>query len=103
MIYLASPYSDPDPAVMASRHKQMLSITAAYMRSFLPVFSPIVHCHELALTHSLPTDFEFWKNYCLDMLHASAVLYVIKLPGWEDSKGIKAEVAYAHTNLIPVE
>ena len=42
MIYLASPYSDPDPAVRQSRFEAACKATAEMLRAGLIVFSPVM-------------------------------------------------------------
>jgi hypothetical protein len=59
------------------------------------VFSPIVHCHEVAAKFNMPTNFDFWQRYCLNMLEQADVLDVLMIPGWEISKGVTAEIEYA--------
>jgi hypothetical protein len=66
------------------------------------VFSPIAHCHPLAMAGGLPGDWEFWKRYCLATLTPCRQLWVLKLPGWEDSKGIAGEVQEATRQGKPI-
>lgn len=65
--------------------------TAAMLQRGLFVYSPIVHCHELAQKFSLPTDFEWWKAYNFDMLRRADKFRVLKISGWDESKGVKGE------------
>ena len=102
MIYLATPYSSVDAEIRQARYEDALAFTARCILAGLPVFSPIVHCHELAIKHQLPSDVAFWNHYCLDMLHGAGQLWVIQFNGWEESKGMKAEIKYAFRNLIPI-
>lgn len=98
MIYLASPYSANPEAL----HAQTLTATAELVASGHVIFSPIVHCHPLAQQIALPTDFAFWQNYCLGMLERARELWVLTLPGWRDSKGVRAEIAFARKRRIPI-
>lgn len=61
MIYLASPYSDPDPAVREQRYEAACAATVAMLRAGHVVFSPIVHSHPL-VAYGLPTDWAFWQR-----------------------------------------
>jgi hypothetical protein len=61
MVYLASPYSHPDPAVREQRFHAACRATAALLRAGCVVFSPIVHSHAL-VAHGVPTDWAFWQH-----------------------------------------
>ena len=62
MIYLASPYSHPDPAVRERRFRAACSAAAFLLQAGHAVFSPIAHGHVLA-EHGLPTDWSFWQRF----------------------------------------
>ena len=63
MIYLACPYSDPDPEVRHDRFMKANRQAALLMAEGLHVFSPISQCHPIALQGRLPTDWNYWKEY----------------------------------------
>jgi len=67
-IYLASPYSHPSHEIMHERYEQAAAVTAHFLRNHRYVYSPIVHCHELARRHDLPRNINFWKDYNVAML-----------------------------------
>ena len=90
-IYLASPYSDPDPLIRELRHYQAMRATADLLRAGRYVYSPIVHCHELAKKYALPTHFDFWQNYNFAMLRAASFFAILQADGWKDSLGVLAE------------
>lgn len=103
MIYLATPYSDPDPAVMEARFDAACCIAGALMAQGEVVFSPIAHSHPIAVRCNLPRGYPFWEMQAREMIaHASKVL-VVKIPGWEQSKGITGEIAIALELGVPVE
>lgn len=102
MIYLASPYSDKDPAIMQRRFEAVEKLTAKLMRDGLPVFSPIVHSHALAHKYNLPTDFAFWQSHCLTLLSRADYMLIYTLPGWEKSTGISGEIDFCKQQGIPV-
>lgn len=59
------------------------------------VHSPIVEHHELAWTYMLPTEADFWERQNRRVLEACDFLFVLTLPGWEDSKGLAQEIEWA--------
>lgn len=100
-IYLASPYTDPDTGIMEARFKAAMEATADLLAESQWVYSPIVHCHELAKQYKLPRDFSFWRAYNFAMLAKASQLLVFQLPGWELSKGVAAEIDLARQLSIP--
>jgi len=94
MIYVASPYSHPAPAVREDRYRAVQEYTAILLRARSWCYSPIVHCHHLAQTFQLPFTADYWQEYNEHMLERSDALHVLKLPGWEDSRGVQAEIRY---------
>lgn len=101
MIYLASPYSSPDPLIVKTRYLLAKQATESMMGWGMLVFSPIVHCHELVIPHS-DGSFEFWHRYNFDMLRRADFLSVLAIPGWKESKGVQEEIKFARLAGIPL-
>jgi len=93
-IYLAAPYSHPDQEIIASRVKYVNKIAARLMKTAI-VYSPISHCHAIAIENELPTDAAFWENQNKAFIKWCDQLVVLKLLGWEQSIGVKQEIAWA--------
>lgn len=100
-IYLASPYSHPDPAVREQRYEQVCEATAALIRQGWSVFSPIVHSHNL-VKYGLPTEWSFWQRMDSEMLAQCKMVVVLALPGWDESEGVQAETHIARHLDIPI-
>lgn len=94
MIYLASPYSHPDPSVREERFHAVCRTTAALLRAGQVVFSPIVYNHPL-VAFALPTTWEFWERIDRAYLERCEVLMVLMLDGWKESAGVQAEIRIA--------
>lgn len=101
MIYMASPYSDPDPAVRSARFDAACKYAAEAMREGQLVYSPIAHSHALA-ERGLPGDWAFWAEHSRSMLQRCDALVVLTLPGWQESRGVAAEIGIARALGIPV-
>lgn len=101
MIYLASPYSHPDATVREVRFQQACRAAATLMRCGIHVFSPVAHSHPIA-QHGLPTSWEFWRAVDLQYLRQCEALVLLRLPGWERSVGVRAEIALARQWGMPV-
>lgn len=90
--YVASPYSDPDPYVRQMRYFGVLRATQRLLNRGIWVYSPIVHCHEMAKLFGLPFEAGFWRAYNRAMLVPAKGLIVIRLDGWSQSVGLKEEL-----------
>jgi hypothetical protein len=95
-------YSDPDPAVREERFRRVCVEVAALMREGVHVFSPIAHSHPVAQVGELPTDFTFWQSYDEAMISRCSEVWVLTLPGWSESVGVREEIAIARRLGIPV-
>lgn len=97
MIYLASPYSHSDPFIREYRYLSILELVTKMLKEHQYVYSPIVHNHEIG--KMLETDgsasFDFWSSFDFHMIELCENLTVAMLPGWEESRGVTAEIAYA--------
>jgi hypothetical protein len=102
MIYIASPYSHKDKEVVRRRYWVTAQFTFAGIRQDMPLFSPILHCHDAAQLLNVPTDSKFWGSYNKNMLTHSSHLVVLGLPDWEDSIGVEMEVKAAEEMQVPV-
>ena len=93
LIYLACPYTHKDPAVREARFKAVSKKTAEFLRNGINVFSPITHSHPL-VEYELPVEWSFWEKYDKAFLDVCDRLFVYMLDGWEESKGVRAEIEY---------
>lgn len=97
MIYLASPYSHPDADVRWMRFEMACTAAANLMGRGEIVFSPIAHSHSLATIGSLPTDWDYWEKVDRHFIEVCDSVWVLMLDGWEESKGVHAEIAIAES------
>lgn len=104
-IYLASPYSHPDPAVRQQRFEAVCewvrtarmwySYETDILKTEVHFISPIEYTHPFAVAYNMPNTSYWWRkiNYCI--IDQCAQLWVLKLDGWEQSEGVKDEIKYA--------
>lgn len=95
MIYLASPYSHEDPKVKVERFQQAVKAVGKLVKKGIYVFSPVVHSHPVAWHCKLPGDWEYWGVVDRKMLVCCDELWVLALPGWSKSRGVKEEIGWA--------
>jgi nucleoside 2-deoxyribosyltransferase len=111
LIYLASPYSHPNPAERKRRYDLACIAAAQLMNGAqihgepLAVFCPIAHSHEIGklLPEEKATDHQFWMEQDLPVLERCDVLLVLQIDGWDQSRGVKEEIFFARWKGIPVE
>lgn len=94
MIYVASPYSDPDFFVKQERYHAVCRYCAVLTLCREHCFSPIAHWHPIALKYKLPSDANYWSAYNREMMGFCSVMHVLKLSGWEESLGVQQEIEY---------
>ena len=87
---------------MEMRYQHTMEVTACLLSQGLIVYSPIVHCHELAKVHGMPTDAQFWWRYDRAMLALASELRLLKLDGWQQSVGMRKEARFAIEREIPI-
>jgi Domain of unknown function (DUF1937) len=97
MIYLATPYSDPDPEVKNQRWHQAMWAMSVLAQHKIPCYCPIAAWHPVALEFNLPGDHEFWWVQDKEFMNACRAGWFIMFPGWESSRGMKAEREYLST------
>lgn len=100
--YIASPYSHPNPRVRADRYRQALDFVHWALEHKIWCYSPIVHCHELAVIYKLPFDISHWREYNEAMLQGCKHLIVLKLEDWDKSKGVDHEIRFADSLGKPI-
>jgi hypothetical protein len=104
LIYLASPYSHPDKQIQEENFKQISRIAAKMAAKGEVAISPITYGHTLVgFNPDMPTTWEFWEEFCLSILIHCSKMIVVKMQGWENSKGIKGEIEFALKHGIEVD
>ena len=96
LIYLASPYGhDKPPELRQQRYEQAQKAEARMMNDGMMVYSPIVHRHPGAVLGLYPTGWEYWQHFDELILSRCDDLCVLRIEGWEESGGVKAEIEIA--------
>ena len=105
LVYLASPYTPTRGESIQSRVDAACKAAAKLMAEGNAVFAPVPHSHYIAdhLDDGLRLDHEFWMHQDLEVLQHCDRVVVLRLEGWERSKGIAREMTEAAMRGIPVE
>jgi len=102
LIYLATPYLHTDKRIMKERFDAVTKAAGHLMSEGKIIFSPITHCRPIAMVHDLPHGWEFWKTFDEVYLSHSEEMYILTLPGWEESTGVVAEYKIMREQNKPV-
>lgn len=103
MIYLASPYTHPNEAIRIRRFILARDFVHSHLCENVILFSPIVYTHQLAMTHQMPVEAQFWKFFNEDILRKADSMWVLKIDGWDESVGVLHEIEFAAKIRLPIE
>jgi hypothetical protein len=103
IIYLACPFRHTDPAVQRKRCAATHYVAAQLSLEGKHVFSPLTHNELLIdiIQDAIPG--EHWMQFDLAILSICKHLYVLQMEGWELSKGVAREIAFAEERGIPIQ
>ncbi len=93
VLYLACPYSHPDPAIREYRYSTVNRVAAQLMKANIVVFSPL--SHSVPIARHLPDiemEHQFWMLQDLPHLRRCEELLILGLPGWQQSRGVCEEM-----------
>lgn len=102
-IYVASPYSHTDATVREGRFKLIAKICARLFKDGKIFFGPILQSHPLAIEGGIEeTTWDMFSKFDCAWIDKCDEVWVMKIPGWEESVGVRAEINYAHNTGVPV-
>lgn len=94
LMYLASPYTKY-PYGLDAAAQDVAKIAARLTKEGQRVYSPIIHTHYIAKFGGIdPLDHAFWMQVDETMMERCDGLVVVRLSGWEDSKGVRMEIEW---------
>lgn len=99
--YLASPYTDPRPSMVAWRYKRNVKALRELTAAGQAVFSPIATYHPMHEA-GLRREYDEWIELDLCWLRRCSRVLVLTLPGWHLSRGVEVEVREAARLGLPV-
>jgi hypothetical protein len=102
IVYLAAPYSHPEPLVREFRFNAVSLAAAKLIDRGIVVYSPVSHSHPISLTGQIDGSWATWGKQCLALLDVCSHLLVLTLPGWDKSLGLHTEIDFCTVKGIPV-
>jgi hypothetical protein len=103
LIYLCSPYTHKDKEVEKERYEKVTKRLVVLTLDGHQIFSPISYWHPTAMSHKLPTHYDFWRENCELMVSKCDELWVLTIDGWKESKGVTAEIKIADDLGLPIK
>lgn len=92
LLYVGTPYTKY-PGGIEVAFKDACFLTSRLVGAGLKVYSPIVHCHAVAVNGGIdPLDHTFWLSVDAAMMHKADAIIVAMMAGWESSHGIQHEI-----------
>jgi hypothetical protein len=111
VLYIASPYSavgvvdeELKKDIMKARFEEVTAIEAELTKLYqLTLLCPITTSHLFKeYQPDLGTSWDFWSQIDENLLRVVDALLLIKMAGWENSIGVKAELQLAVKHNKPV-
>ena len=101
-IYLACPYTHPDPQKRTDRFNLVTHVAAVLMQEGHSVFSPITQGHAIC-QYGIDHGFDAWKETDLSIIeHWATDIFLLSIDGFKTSVGVQAELDYAQSLNIPI-
>lgn len=102
MIYIAAPYDRQDTEEVM----RIVNIAVAvYLKEGVPVYSPLSmgHYAGTADPEVYKIRLKIWRKLERDVIPLCKVLVVLKIPGWEESKGVQHEIFIAKQHNLSIK
>lgn len=97
IVYLACPYTSIDSSVKEARFRAATLAAARLIEKGLIVYSPITMTHPIDVVlagENATLGSDYWVSFDKLFMDACSEMMILKLPGWEQSEGIKREIDY---------
>jgi len=105
ILYLAAPYTHPDPVVRNERVQLVNAAAAELIRMGRVVFSPLTMTHPLDIllakeSETLGSD--YWVKFDEAFMEFCSDIAVLRLDGWKDSSGVAREIRFFSERGRPI-
>lgn len=103
LVYVASPYSHHEESIRNQRYDEVTKVVAKLCDLDVFTIPPITFNVPLApYIASKDTTWEYWKEYDKRLIDACDELWIVMIPGWQDSIGVRAESKYAMSKNMTI-
>src|SRR5262245_552387 len=97
IIYLACPYTHPNHSIREQRFKEATKVAAALIQQGHIVFSPITMTHPIDCIlagRQATLGSDYWVEFDEAFMDVCSEMVILKIDGWNLSKGIRREIEY---------
>lgn len=93
-IYVATPYTKYKAGIDDAAEIAAAVTADLFNQGFKTVFSPIIHSHVICGFGDIdPYDGDLWQIADKAFVDAAAACIVVKMDGWEESRGVQHEIS----------
>jgi len=100
--YLASPISDPNPAVVKDRLDTVIALQYTLLDAGIMCYCPHAHWNQAVERYNPPSGWEYWEAPSFAFLDKCDGLIIYCLPGHARSVGVKGEFVRAVMQDKPI-
>jgi len=103
--YLACPYTHELSSVRELRYMAVMECYVHLIKTGISIFSPICMTHgphNWANENRVPISHSTWLATDHPFLIKSSGMFVLQLPGWEESKGVAWETDIINGLVLPI-
>lgn len=102
LVYVGSPYTSQFQETMQTRFEAASEYTAFLLNNNIHAWSPIAHCHPIAVEYELPRSFDFWGDYNKNQIKRCDLVLIMTIQGWKISAGVQQEIEFAQNINMPI-
>lgn len=102
ILYIACPYTDPDPKVREHRVALATKVAAIYIKKGHVVYSPLTHSHPIDVELGETLSSDFWVTFDETFMEICDEMLIIQSKGWAESKGIERERQFFKARNRPI-
>lgn len=101
IVFLSMPYSSKleteDERILEKqeRFEKSLKLLSYLQLNRIHVVSPITQGHPVVIKYEVPSDWEYWEEYCHKFISISDCVLIFAIDGYDVSTGVAGEIKYA--------
>lgn len=102
MIYIACPYTHPSAITRAERSRKAGKAMLTLAEQGILAVSPIFYGHSIEEKFHITLPYDYWMQWSFDLMSKCSSLYVVTIPGWRESAGVRRECELADQLGVPI-
>lgn len=102
MLYIACPYSHPDPEIREHRYRMSCMAAAKLFQAGIVAFNPLANSVPAVEFGGIDLAHSDWMAIDLPILRRCDELLILGLDDWTKSEGVKSEMFEALANAKPI-